>query len=295
MAGNEEGKTRITHVRKAGEASDEPACPVLIYPGGPDLGRRFPPDGDALMIGRGSDCDITVDLDSVSRRHAQIERRGAAIMVADLGSTNGTYVNATQVQERALADGDQVKIGNAIFKFLSGGNVEASYHEAIYRMTIIDGLTEAYNKRYFLEFLDRELARCARYRRPVSLVMFDLDHFKKINDTHGHLAGDYVLREMARRLRSRIRKEEVLSRYGGEEFVVVLPEAGHEGAMDFAEQIRRLVEREPFMFEEDVIPLTISVGVATIEGQTIEPLQFVKLADDNLYRAKRGGRNRVVG
>jgi diguanylate cyclase (GGDEF)-like protein len=100
---------------------------------------------------------------------------------------------------------------------------------------------------------------------------------------------------MTRRLRSRIRKEELLSRYGGEEFVALLPEAGHEGAMDFAEQIRRMVEREPFVFEEDKIALTISVGVATIEGQTIDPLQFVKLADDNLYRAKRGGRNRVVG
>jgi diguanylate cyclase (GGDEF)-like protein len=291
----EEGKTRITSVKHGAEASDAPACLVLIYPAGADLGRRFPLAGDALLIGRGSDCDITVDLDSVSRRHAKIERRGAVIMVSDLGSTNGTYVNETQVHERALADGDQVKIGNAIFKFLSGGNVEAGYHEAIYRMTIIDGLTEAYNKRYFVEFLDRELARCARYRRPVSLVMFDLDHFKQINDTHGHLAGDYVLRELARRLRSRIRKEELLARYGGEEFIALLPEAGHEGAMDFAEQIRRLVEREPFVFEEDTIALTISVGVATVSGQAMDPVQFVKLADDNLYRAKRGGRNRVVG
>jgi diguanylate cyclase (GGDEF)-like protein len=291
----DEGKTRITHVKPAG-ASSHPACLVLIYPAGPDLGRKFAIDHDAVLIGRGSDCDITVDLDSVSRRHAQIERRGAAIMVSDLGSTNGTYVNEKQVQERALADGDHVKIGNAIFKFLSGGNVETSYHEAIYRMTIIDGLTEAYNKRYFLEFLDRELARCARYHRPLSLVMFDIDHFKNINDTHGHLAGDFILREMVRRLRSRIRKEELLARYGGEEFIAVLPEAGHTGAQDFAEQIRRLVERERFEFEEDVIPVTISVGVSTIDGNTTEEASaFVKQADENLYRAKRAGRNRVVG
>jgi two-component system, cell cycle response regulator len=292
----EEGKTRITSVKSPASASSHPACLVLIYPTGTDMGRRFTLDGDALIIGRGSDSDIVVDLDSVSRRHAKIERRGAVVMISDLGSTNGTYVNELQVDSRALADGDQVKIGNAIFKFLSGGNVEAGYHEAIYRMTIIDGLTEVYNKRYFIEFLDRELARCARYQRPLSLVMFDLDHFKKINDSHGHLAGDFVLREMARRLRSRIRKEELMARYGGEEFVVVLPETGHEGAMDFAEQLRRLVEREAFVFEEESIPLTISVGVSTIAGDDqIEAGQFVKLADENLYRAKRAGRNRVVG
>jgi two-component system, cell cycle response regulator len=291
----EEGKTRITQVKPGGSDSSLPACLVLIYPSGTDLGRRFTMEGDGLIIGRGSDCDIVVDLDSVSRRHAQVARRGAVIMVSDLGSTNGTYVNEKQVQEWALSDGDQLQIGNAIFKFLSGGNVEANFLEAIYRMTIIDALTEAYNKRFFLEFLERELARCARYKRPLSLVMFDLDHFKTINDTHGHLAGDYVLRELIRRLKSRIRKDEVLARYGGEEFVVVLPEAGHEGTMDFAEQLRRMVERDPFEFEGDIIPLTVSVGVATINGQPIDTHQFVKLADENLYRAKRGGRNLVVG
>ena len=291
----DEGRTRITHVKPAPVSSSQPACLVLIYPTGAQMGKRFTLDGDALLIGRGSDCDIVVDLDSVSRRHAKIERRSGKIMVADLQSTNGTYVNELQVEEHALSDGDQVKIGNAIFKFLSGGNVESSYHEAIYRTTIIDGLTEVYNKRYFLEFLERELARCMRYNRPLSLVMFDLDHFKQINDTHGHLAGDFVLREMCRRLRVRIRKEELLARYGGEEFVAVLPEAGHDGAMDFAEQIRKLVAREPFEFEDEVIPLTISVGVATIVGEGEDSQKFIKMADDNLYAAKHNGRNCVVG
>jgi two-component system cell cycle response regulator len=291
----DEGRTRITHVKPAPKLSSQAACLVLIYPTGAQMGKRFTLDGDALLIGRGSDCDIVVDLDSVSRRHAKIERRGDNVLVADLNSTNGTYVNEIQVDERSLSDGDQVKIGNAIFKFLTGGNVEAGYHEAIYSMTIIDGLTEVFNKRYFLEFLDRELARCVRYKRPLSLVMFDLDHFKRVNDTHGHLAGDFVLKEVCRRLRGRIRKEELLARYGGEEFVAVLPEAGHQGAMDFAEQIRQLVERDPFEFEGEVIPLTISVGVATIIGEPVEMLKFITIADENLYRAKHTGRNCVVG
>ncbi len=291
----DEGQTRITHVKPAPSVASQPACLVLIYPTGQLLGKKYTLDGDGLVIGRGSDCAIVVDLDSVSRRHAKIERIRGRIVVADLNSTNGTYVNENQVEECALSDGDQVKIGNAIFKFLSGGNVETGYHEAIYRMTIIDGLTEAYNKRYFVEFLDRELARCVRYQRPLSLVIFDLDHFKKINDNHGHLAGDYVLREMIRRLRTRIRKEELLARYGGEEFVAVLPEAGHQGAMDFAEQIRRLVDQEPFEFEDESIPLTISSGVATIVGKAVDSHAFIKMADDNLYRAKHSGRNCVVG
>ena len=291
----DEGRTRITHVKPALGSSSQPACLVLIYPTGAQMGKRFTLDGESLLIGRGSDCDIVVDLDSVSRRHAKIERRSDNILVCDLQSTNGTYVNELQVEEHALSDGDQVKIGNAIFKFLSGGNVEAGYHEAIYRTTIIDGLTEVYNKRYFAEFLERELARCARYNRPLSLVMFDLDHFKQINDTHGHLAGDFVLREMCRRLHVRIRKEELLARYGGEEFVAVLPEAGHEGAMDFAEQIRGLVAQEPFEFEDEMIPLTISVGVATVVGDALDGARFIKMADDNLSSAKRSGRNCVVG
>ncbi|MCA9677410.1 MAG: GGDEF domain-containing protein, partial [Myxococcales bacterium] len=174
--------------------------------------------------------------------------------------------------------------------------VEASYYEEIYRMTIIDGLTGAHNKRYFLEFLEREAARCARHHRPLSLLMFDIDHFKKINDTHGHLTGDYVLRELSKRLLGRVRREELLARYGGEEFAAVLPETDHEGAMQFAEHIRRLVADEPFEYEGDRFPVTISVGVATTVGaEEVEAVAFIKIADDNLYRAKKEGRNKVIG
>ena len=194
-----------------------------------------------------------------------------------------------------LKDNDFLKIGAAIFKFLSGAGVESSYYEEIYRMTIIDGLTGAHNKRAFLEFLEREIARCARHRRPLSLLMFDIDHFKSINDTHGHLTGDAVLKEKSKRLLGRIRREELLARYGGEEFAAVLPETDHAGAMIFGEQIRRLVADEPFEYEGDRFPVTISVGVATVEGEDIDPPGFIKMADENLYRAKREGRNRVIG
>ena len=125
--------------------------------------------------------------------------------------------------------------------------------------------------------------------------MFDIDHFKVINDTHGHLTGDYVLREMSRRLLQKVRKEQLMARYGGEEFAAVLPETDHPGAMQFAEKIRAIVANDPFEYEGDKVPVTISVGVHTLQGQDMEPLAFIKVADDNLYRAKREGRDRVVG
>jgi two-component system, cell cycle response regulator len=293
-----EWKTRITKVqvvKPKGEPGE--ACLVLVYPPGPDMGKKFPLARNEVVLGRGSDCDIQVDRDSVSRRHARIFRIPAdpTWMIEDLGSTNGSYVNDNQVQRSVLKDNDLVKIGAAIFKFLSGTGVEAAYYEEIYRMTIIDGLTGAHNKRSFLEFLEREIARCARHRRPLSLLMFDIDHFKSINDTHGHLTGDYVLKEMSKRLLGRIRREELLARYGGEEFAAVLPETDHTGAMAFGEQIRRLVGDEAFEYEGDRFPVTVSVGVATVEGEDIDATAFIKMADDNLYRAKREGRNRVIG
>ena len=187
------------------------------------------------------------------------------------------------IAEKLSRDAAHRKLGNTTL-----------IHEEIYRMTIIDGLTQAYNKRYFLENLEKEIPRCTRHQRPLSLVMFDIDHFKKINDDHGHLTGDYVLRELARRVRTRVRKEEVFARYGGEEFAVTLPETTQDQAMKVGEDLRRLVAADAFDFEGDRIPVTISVGVSTTEIE-IAPEAFIKMCDDNLYKAKRGGRNRVIG
>jgi two-component system, cell cycle response regulator len=301
-----EWKTRITKVQVLKpKVSDGEGCLVLIYPPGPDMGRRWPLGTDEIVVGRGSDCDIQIDRDSVSRRHARVYRVDDQWFVEDLGSTNGSYINDVPIQRSPLRDGDFVKIGSAIFKFLYGSGIETSYHEEIYRMTIIDGLTGAHNKRFFLEFLEREMARCSRYNRPLSLLMFDIDHFKQINDTHGHLTGDYVLKELARRLLHRIRKEELLARYGGEEFAVVLPETSHETALQFAETLRRMVGSELFEYEGDRFPVTISIGVSTLDFESLsqgmapppqmDPLEFIREADGNLYKAKRGGRNCVIG
>ncbi len=294
MGGQETRITKISKLQERIAGSAGVSCLVTIH--GPDLGKKYILDEEEFTIGRDVKNNIVVDLDNVSRRHAKIITRAGKSYVVDLGSTNGTYLNDAEVlEETPLRSGDYVKVGGSIFKFLSGGNIESLYHEEIYQLTIVDGLTQVNNKRYFLEFLEREMGRCHRYNRALSLIMFDIDHFKKINDVNGHLAGDYVLREMASVVKQRIRKEECFARYGGEEFAVVMPEAGGENARRFAEKVRRLVSDHPFAFEGKEINVTVSLGVADMTGEMTEPLQFIKVADQNLYKAKKAGRNRVVG
>jgi two-component system, cell cycle response regulator len=271
------------------------SCVVHIYPTGPGMGARYPLGDRAMVIGRGSDCDLRINDHSVSRRHARIQPGADGYYVTDLQSTNGTFVNDTPALRTRLEDGDYLRVGNCIYRYLAGGNVEAEYHEEIYRLTIIDALTDTHNKRYLLEFLDRELARSARHGRPLVLIMMDLDRFKTINDDLGHLGGDFTLRELAACIKACIRKEELFARYGGEEFAVVLPETTRDGAAAVAERIRALVERHPFQYEGKSYPVTVSIGVACTAGEKpLTPDELIRLADEHLYQAKRDGRNRVV-
>jgi len=251
--------------------------------------------GGELTIGRDGKNGIVVDLDTVSRRHAKIVIREGRSYVVDLKSTNGTYLNNKEVlEELPLRSGDHLKVGGPIFKFLSGGDIESLYHEEIYRLTIVDGLTQINNKRFLLEFLEREIGRSQRYGRALSLLLFDIDHFKTVNDNYGHPAGDAVLREMALRIKQYVRKEECFARYGGEEFAIALPETGPENSRKFAEKVRRLIADQPFEFEGQKFSVTISVGVAELSGQMSEPIGLIKIADANLYKAKKAGRNRVA-
>jgi two-component system cell cycle response regulator len=291
-----EQETRVTRISSLQErlSADSQSCLVQIH--GPNLGKNYALDAEEFTIGRDEKNNIFVDLDNVSRRHAIIRTRQGRSYVQDLGSTNGTYLNDQEVlEETALRSGDFVKVGGAIFKFLSGGNIETLYHEEIYQLTIVDGLTQINNKRFLVEFLEREIGRCHRYSRALSLIMIDVDHFKNVNDTHGHIAGDFVLRELAQRIKQRIRKEECFARYGGEEFAIVMPESGPDNARRFAEKLRTIVADQPFVFEGKEMKVTISLGVADMSAEMTEPAQFLKAADANLYQAKKAGRNQVAG
>ncbi len=294
MSDTGRNKTVVTAISKI---SDRPvakeACLVVIY--GLELGKKYNLNRPQIIIGRSSKADIQIDQEAVSRNHCKIINTGKAILLRDMGSTNGTYINDELIDEYVLRDGDYIKVGRCIFKFLSGSNIENAYHEEIYRLTTIDGLTQVYNKRYFAETLEREIGRAQRYRRDLSLILFDIDHFKNVNDTFGHLAGDSVLKQLANVIKGRIRREDVLARYGGEEFAIILPEIDKHNALQFGEKIRRITEKAVFRFEDTEIPVTVSVGIATLTPEVQELTDFIKICDDNLYSAKAAGRNKVVG
>jgi len=289
-------KTRVTQVSQEAPAEQGGMndCVVVIYTKEPTLlGKRFVLEQNTMRIGRGTDNHIVLDGDSVSRRHAHFERRNEAWYAVDDGSTNGTYVNERQIPEGVqLQNNDRIQVGPTIFKYLTGADAEAKYYEEIYRMTIVDGLTQIHNKRYLFEALERELIRARRHSRALSLVMFDIDFFKRINDQCGHLAGDYVLRDLAEVVQDRIRRDEVFARYGGEEFAIMMPETELIGAVTLSETLREKVAEHRFSFQGEQISVTISMGCATIEAEDTAT-GLIARADEKLYEAKRGGRNRV--
>jgi diguanylate cyclase (GGDEF)-like protein len=237
---------------------------------------------------------LILDADSVSRRHARIEWTGQAHRLVDLASTNGTYLNGTRVRDATLKDGDRIGIGKALLKYIAGGNIEAAYHEEIQRLMRFDALTGVYNKRHFEESLRLAVFTARAAPKPVSLIVFDLDHFKRINDTHGHTAGDHVLCELAKVVGETLFPDQIFGRVGGEEFAVLWEGTPLGNAADHAEKIRARVEAHPFSFEGHSFPVTVSLGVAEREqGQEEEAERLYERADEKLYQAKAAGRNRV--
>src|SRR5207302_676941 len=259
-------ETWVTMPERPVSVTNRDACLVHIYPTGSGMGTRYPLTGPALVIGRENDCDIPIQDHSVSRRHARILAGADGYYAVDLHSTNGTFVNDVPASMCKLKDGDYLRIGNCIYRFLAGGNVEAEYHEEIYRLTIIDALTQIHNQRYLLEFLDRELVRSGRHGRPLALALMDIDWFKAVNDKMGHLAGDFTLRELAACVRGSVRREDLFARYGGEEFGLVLVETNPTEALEVAERLRQMVAEHAFRFEENSFNVSVSIGVASTNG-----------------------------
>lgn len=288
------------------DGSEPPGEPFLIGTYGPLVGQRYTIEDREMTIGRAKTSDICVEQASVSRTHATIGKEERGVAVRDQGSENGLFVNDKRVEGAFLGDGDLIKIGRSIFKFIEDSDVASSYHEEIYRLATIDGLTETFNKRFFWEMLEREVARSREHASPLSLVVLDLDHFRRCNDTHGAQAGDRVLRHVAAIVRDQVRdrvadqggedagSEGVVARVGGEEFAVLLPGVNLDTASGIAEALRSKVSGQPLILDGDMITMAISLGVACWEETMAAPDELTARADARLAAAKQGGRNRVV-
>jgi diguanylate cyclase (GGDEF)-like protein len=291
----ETGGTAILPAIRHAPPPTDAAFLVHIFPQGPNFGCRFSIGDEPALIGRDPVCLIHCPDRSVSRSHARVERRAdGRFAVCDLGSSNGTFVNNSRVETADLRDGDYLRLGDAIFRFLSGSNVELDYHQEIHRLAVLDPLTGVHNRRALIDFLAREVSRSARHHRPLGLLMFDLDRFKSINDRLGHPGGDATLRAVVGRVTDLVRREDFVARFGGEEFAVVLPETGLDHAAACGERIRAAVADQPFEFTGQHYPVTVSVGASSLwELGDKTPEALLEQADGRLYEAKRSGRNRV--
>ncbi|MEI6079006.1 MAG: GGDEF domain-containing protein [bacterium] len=257
------------------------------------IGRKYPINKGSTLVGRDPGLDITVQEESVSRRHAELIFDGESLQVVDLDSTNGTYINDKPIKNKTASHGDMIRFGSIVFKYIPSGSIETVFHDELHNLAHLDGLTGCYNRKYILDYLETEVKRCQKLEVPFSMLIFDLDLFKKINDTYGHLAGDYVLKETVRLLKDKVlRASDVLGRYGGEEFCIVLSEAPLRTAMDIAERIRKGVEGHEYVFDGNRMQINISVGVASMKAEDTATM-LLEAADKALYRAKESGRNKV--
>lgn len=246
------------------------------------------------QIGRDAACDIFCDDSSVSRSHARLHRTEAGFEIEDCRSTNGTFVDGQRVTQAMLTNGCQIQVGNHIFKFLAGDSIESQYHETVYSMMTKDGLTNVFNKRYLVDVIAREFERSRTHKRPFSLVMMDIDFFKKFNDTYGHLAGDEVLQEFARRIAAECTTDQIFGRFGGEEFTLLMFETEKSKAAEFAELIRQKICESPFECSAGHLDVAASFGVAGLDAKKHAVYtDILEDADQQLYLAKENGRNQV--
>lgn len=287
--------TKVQFKQPAGAKKPSAKQPCLIMIEGDYLGEIYSLEKQTVILGRDDDADVVIADTGVSRRHAMVQKQGEGFTLADLRSTNGTELNGTAVQNAVLKDGDKIHLGTTTLKFCYQDDIDAEYHKQLRNMAIKDGLTRIYNKRYLMDALAKEFNYSERHGVALSLVIFDIDHFKKLNDGHGHPAGDYVLKRLATILEKGIRGYDVFARYGGEEFVFLLRGLSHAAALPFAERIRKLIDESHFAYEGKQLQVTISVGLATFDAKNTykNSDDLIAAADACLYKAKREGRNRV--
>lgn len=293
---NDDELREETVITSIPEVTEREQRAYIIFLSGPLLGKIHMIEEGKLVLGRDQGTNFVINDPAISRHHSIITRAGSKITIEDNDSTNGTYVNGTKIKKCIeLKDGDKIQLSSeTILKFAYQDNVENIFHKEQYKMATVDPLTGAFNKRYFDDRLREEFSYCLRNQIPCTLVMMDVDHFKLINDTYGHPAGDFVLTHIIELTRAVIRNEDILARIGGEEFTIILKGTTLEGALILAERLRKNIEENNFDFEGKTIHVTISMGLATLPNKDFKTHEaMLKMADDLLYRSKNSGRNRV--
>ena len=271
----------------------------LVVMEGANVGRVFLLNLEGNLLGRDDFADVQIVDGGISRRHAMVSWNPelSAFEVSDLGSRNGTGLNGQKLKgPRVLVRGDKIEIGiHTVLRVSFSDEPETKYAHQMYKAVLRDGLTGVFNRRYFDERVSSELAFAQRHGKKLSLLMADIDHFKRVNDTYDHPGGDAVLKQFARLVGQLIRSEDVFARYGGEEFVVICRETEQDQAAILAERIRQTVANHRFQYHETRIPVTISLGVACLGDPNVgDAASLITAADRALYMAKEQGRNRVV-
>jgi diguanylate cyclase (GGDEF)-like protein len=295
MASDWEDTTSIADRSQIGVPGVTRDRAYLITLSGSSVGEMFKVDAKELVIGRGTNADVRLLDDGISRLHVRVRLTPEGLHVEDLSSRNGTFINGEKITSQIMTDGDKLQLGRTtVLKFAYQDRHDESYQQRMLDSALRDPLTSAYNKRYFTDRLSSEFHFAARHRSQLAILLLDLDLFKTVNDTYGHLAGDRVLVAFANLLAQSIRNEDVLARYGGEEFVIVSRQIAQKNIMHFADRLRKQVEAMVVPYDGKSLRVTCSIGVATYpELQCEKPEQLVEASDRALYTAKSNGRNRV--
>lgn len=282
--------------RELARAREQAACFIIIR--GHPQGHRFSLAAPEMIIGRDESAALVVSDPSISRKHAKITQAEGRVTLTDLASSNGSFVNDTKLEPGTsvvLMKEDMIKLGNTIFKFLPAGELEIVLYGNLGVAAYTDPLTRIYNKGYLLEALDAEFKRARALHLHLSVLFFDLDHFRSINNTYGHDAGDFALKEFTALIRSGpLRAKDIFARYGGEEFVLLLGGTGPRAAAELAERLRSAITSHDFIYEGQRLPITTSLGVASLDPSMESAAVLLKAADRALYQAKQAGRNRVA-
>ncbi len=271
--------------------NNESACLVIIS--GNPIGKVFFLEKENI-IGRSEEDTVYLADPSISRIHAKLNFHEGQWQLQDMGSSNGTHVNFSKITEKILQGGETLTVGATSLKFLVANKIEKDFYERVFNMTSKDALTEAFTKSFLLEIVASEFARALLHQKPLSFCMMDLDNFKNCNDQYGHLAGDFILKEWINLLRQSIRSSDILGRFGGEEFGLLLP---NQTLAQAEQTIKRLMQKthgHTFTYEGEVISITFSAGLSTLEPQIHDFENLLKKADENLYKAKAKGRNCYV-